>query len=205
MSGSNDCASDSTAEEVVDKLNSLLATADKFSTDPVTLSSICPRVDNEDFQIKAECVNATMNADSNKNYTYINNDSSFRLQDNTINDGYLHADGLHLSFRGTEKLAGNLKLGSYADIATSRKQYSHSNGRPLHRKGKKDHKQNWYSQKRAKHQSSPNSSRSSDTQDHRYCWFCGEESHSTDKCFHCKRITCRSCGRLGHKDKMCWY
>ena len=61
------------------------------------LSSICPRTDNCDYQSKAEAVNASMSSSNFGDYTFINNDPTFRLQDNSVNDGYLLPDGLHLS------------------------------------------------------------------------------------------------------------
>ena len=47
------------------------------------------------------------------NYT-VNNDLTFRHQDNTINDGYYLPDGVHLSQAGTKKLAKNLNLSPVA-------------------------------------------------------------------------------------------
>ena len=41
---------------------------------------------------------------------FISNDTSFRLADGLPNDGYLSADGLHLNYRGPNRLATNLGL-----------------------------------------------------------------------------------------------
>ena len=40
----------------------------------------------------------------------ISNETSFRLADGLPNDGYLSANGLHLNYRGTNRLATNLGL-----------------------------------------------------------------------------------------------
>ena len=204
VSGSNDCASENTAGEVVDNLNNLIQTAKTFSEGPVMLSSICPRTDNCDYQSKVETVNASMSSSNSGDYTFINNDPTFRLQDNSVNDGYLLPDGLHLSAKGTERLARNLNLApTYANIVAR----GNNSGR---KNVNVNAKQRRYGSK---------GTRTTQNQGHRrqesysqpqgageqYCWFCGEESHTTDKCFHGKRITCRSCGRQGHKDKVCWY
>ena len=100
VSGSNDCASENTAGEIVDNLNNLIQTAKTFSEGPVMKSSICPRTDNCDYQSKAEAVNASMSSSNSGDY----NDPTFRLQDNSVNDGYLLPDGLHLSAKRTERL-----------------------------------------------------------------------------------------------------
>ena len=93
--GSNDCSTKLTAEEVVLKMKNLACVAQRFSKQPVILSSICPRTDNPSFQMKAESVNAALSACDTSGFLFVNNDPSFRLQDDTINDGYLHKDGHH--------------------------------------------------------------------------------------------------------------
>ena len=115
--GSNDCSTKLTAEEVVLKMKNLARVAQRFSKQPVILSSICPRTDNPSFQMKAESVNAALSACDTSDFLFVNNDSSFRLQDDTINDGYLHKDGHHLSYSGSLLLAHN--LGNQSDIIKS--------------------------------------------------------------------------------------
>ena len=58
MSGSNDCASDCSVEDVVGKLNNLTDVATSFSEEPVTLSSICPVTCLCFFDIK-KCFDST--------------------------------------------------------------------------------------------------------------------------------------------------
>ena len=33
------------------------------------------------------------------------------------------------------------------------------------------------------------------------CAKCGEENHVTARCRHARRVQCRACGELGHKDR----
>ena len=231
--GSNDCSTKLSAEEVVLKMKNLACVAQRFSKQPVILSSICPRTDNPSFQMKAESVNAALSACDTSDFLFVNNDPSFRLQDDTINDGYLHKDGHHLSCSGSMRLARNLKLGNQSDIIkssifSSRQsnqtsyQGQSKNNNPWRPQNKK--KQNytgparkwWSSQSKSHTQSkshstpnhgsvSPYKNAAFSDQDSRHCWYCGEEAHTTERCFHGKQITCRACGGLGHKDKMCWF
>ena len=67
--------------------------------------------DNEVYQSKVESVNAALlELCTTSEVNFINNDPTFRLQDNSINDGYLTLDGLHLTKKGTERLLKNLKI-----------------------------------------------------------------------------------------------
>ena len=250
VTGSNDCSSNISPEQVVTKVKNVVETARNYSESPVLLSSICPRTDNSSFQIKAESVNAALSAIESPDFNFVNNDLTFRLQDGSINDGYLHKDGLHLSASGTERLARNLKLGNFADILTKKRftknvinynqnkssfrQSDRKNSDSVHKNkpevvrfDTRGQNMNTYNSSRTNRnatgphsrfvQPSKNGLRDwSMTQDYhtqtvsqtfdqqsRYCWFCGEQTHSTERC-HGKRISCRSCGGLGHKEKMCW-
>ena len=106
-------------EESVTKVNHLVKVAKQFSQEPVLLSSICPQTDNSSYQDEVESINAALSSIETPGFKFVNNDQTFRLQDGSINDGYLYADGLHLSLSGTEQ-ARNLKIGSYADIVIKR-------------------------------------------------------------------------------------
>ena len=237
VAGTNNCSTDSTPEEVVTKVDHIVKVAKQFSKEPVLLSSICPRTDNSSYQDKVESVNAVLSSIETPYLKFVNNDQTFRLQDGSINDGYLHADGLHLSSSGSERLARNLNIGSYADIVIKR---SYSKPRQTNNhKHNNNQKSQMASSHGKRHQSSGSrhstsykpvaalshhgkqntsawprpSTRHGHTRadanlnlprDSYYCSFCGEQSHTTDLCFHGKRVTCRACGELGHKEKMCW-
>ena len=63
------------------------------------------------------------------NINFVNNDLTFRLQDNSINDGYYLPDGIHLSSASTTKLAKNLNLVpvSGKNIVWQRKVFDNTN------------------------------------------------------------------------------
>ena len=134
-------------------------------------------------------------------FCYINNDTSFKLADGSINDGYLLRDGLHLSKQGTNRLVRNLSLKIKSD---------HVNDvtKPAWKKSLKanetDRSQNAH-QKHRTHKTNQNHRNLPQHQDPQYgCKNCGEYNHSSSNCRHGKRLQCHSCERLGHKSKFCW-
>ena len=73
------------------------------------ISSICPRTNNPDTQSRIDAVNKRLKESrSLSDFAFIDNENIFRLQDGSINDGYLLNDGVQLTSRGSEKLATNL-------------------------------------------------------------------------------------------------
>ena len=122
VAGTNDCSHGITPENIISKYKELLVTAKQLATESVVVSSISPRADRAEWQSCTESVNAElMELCKSQEVDFINNDSIFRLQDNTINDGYLLRDGLHLTFKGSEKLAANLKLEPAGSIIITNK------------------------------------------------------------------------------------
>ena len=77
----------------------------------VVMSSICPRTTDENTQQRVHDVNACIPAMiSDPKVEYVDNSPIFTLADGSPNDGYLHADGKHITRAAMNKLAARLRL-----------------------------------------------------------------------------------------------
>ena len=108
--GGNDCASpDSKTPSDMDDYKNLI-TSTKRVAKSITVSSICPRLHTETQDI-ITAVNAGLQVMcQDEGVGFIDNTSSFHLQDGSVNDGYFHRDGIHLTWQATNKLGKNLAL-----------------------------------------------------------------------------------------------
>ena len=78
---------------------------ERFSLDIATLTN------STIAQLRVEELNSVLQENSTTlGAKLISNDTSFRLADGLPNDGYLSADGLHLNYRGTIRLATKHRL-----------------------------------------------------------------------------------------------
>ena len=123
--GTNDCSKSEMDIEVVNENVSTLlqvAQAKVAAPNDVVVSSIPPRTDSTRAQQRVEELNSIIQETSiTFGAKFISNDTSFRLADGLPNDGYLSADGLHLNYRGTNRLATNLGLTSAGQEVQSAK------------------------------------------------------------------------------------
>ena len=112
--GTNDCSDENfRADEVTSTYKEVIKYAKTKVCDPrdVKVSSIPPRTDNITFGRHVESLNAGILAAANEEgISFINNDTTFKLNNGKPNDGYLGNDGLHLNTQGTNALAKNLQL-----------------------------------------------------------------------------------------------
>jgi hypothetical protein len=112
--GSNDCSDeDFEPKAVTDTYSQLVAAATEKVKDvsKVTVVSVPPRTDHPDKQQRVEALNASLCALAQETgVKFVNNDPVFILADGSPNDGYINADGIHLSQNGTKRLAKNMKL-----------------------------------------------------------------------------------------------
>ena len=148
---------------------------------------------------------------------FINNDNSFKTLDGSINDCLLLPDGVHPNLPGTERLAKSLGVDKHARCVTSRpvsqniqrtKKKTSGDTQPDHgsritaNSNRKVMRQTGSesSKRQSFRSNSQNQERRNINQSHasRKCYKCGE-SHNTSDC----RVTCWSCGLLGHKNTMC--
>ena len=123
--GTNDCSKSEMDTEVVNENFSTLlqvAQAKVAAPNDVVVSSIPPRTDSTRAQQRVEELNFIIQETSiTFGAKFISNDTSFRLADGLPNDGYLSADGLHLNYRGTNRLSTNLGLTSAGQEVQSAK------------------------------------------------------------------------------------
>ena len=111
--GTNDIGNSSNGADIdIDALaheyTALLETTKKH-TDHITVSSILPRTDR-DLTTAIDALNVRVQELCLTNEVkFIDNNNTFRLRDNQVNEGYLH-DGLHLTKAGTNSLVRNVGL-----------------------------------------------------------------------------------------------
>jgi lysophospholipase L1-like esterase/uncharacterized coiled-coil protein SlyX len=113
--GGNDCdprdpSTKKTPADLVEQYRSLVRTS-KQKARNVTVSSICPRICSDEVKSRIDAVNAGIQIlSAEENVNFVDNTPSFYLKDDSVNDAYLLKDGIHLTYRGTNKLAQNLRL-----------------------------------------------------------------------------------------------
>ena len=212
--GTNDCSSDDfEAEAVTNKYRDILTEAKLKVGDArrVKLSSVPPRCDSTETQKCIETLNATLvTVAEDEGVSFINNDETFKLCDGSTNDGYLLADGIHLTSKGTNRLAKNMKLMVHPTHVgnvcrpRSRGVTQHHENKPM----TQEQPNEWQQVSRQKGQNKSHmrwkrQTQHSTGQEERYCWFCGEKNHVSQNCRHGQKITCHNCNMLGHKSKMC--
>lgn len=177
--GTNDCAKDDVSvSDIVNQYGSLV-TAARTLADEVIISSICPRLDQQPDEDRCSALNAGLQGlCEDKKCSFVDHTQSFTLADGTVNEGFLLGKGPHLTRSGTNRLARNLKLSIIGDDVTTPRFDKNTSSQKHH------------------HVSSNGNNR-------RGCYNCGERNHITKNCRHDGPITCTSCKRKGHKAKFC--
>ena len=113
--GGNDCdprnpSTRETPSEIVDKYKSLIQVS-KEKARNVLVSSICPRISSTSTMTHIDSVNAGLQVlCAEENVTFIDNTLSFHLKDDSVNDAFFLDDGIHLTYKATNELAGTLQL-----------------------------------------------------------------------------------------------
>jgi hypothetical protein len=188
--GGNDCdaTTPKPVEEIVKSYSQLIDVA-KEKCQTVRVSSICPRLISTDVQEKIDSVNAGLVAtcSEKKETEFMDVTPCFRLEDGSVNDGYLLPDGIHITRQAMNKMAKKLKLQvkdtksvvcEHVPDSTRTSTWQHRSRtvkRPAERTEKTDS----------------------------YCFQCGEPNHVKDRCRHSHPLECRRCHRYGHKHKFC--
>lgn len=217
VTGGKDCCGDKTASDVVQSFKELCDKLCVLSPD-VTISSICPRLTPDGIMDKIRSVNAGLQVLCDEmNMHFINNDPMFHLADQTVNDGYLMRNGIHLTHRATNRLATKLGLTikDADDGVCDTRRYNKppKDGQPSltprnlpsvgnhradgHRVQPKDDRTtsqaSTYRRSGGGHYSQP--------ENRTPCHNCGEDNHNQHRCRFSYRLKCRACGEQGHKAK----
>ena len=195
--GTNDCSKSEMDVEVVnEKFSTLLLVAQAKVAAPndVIVSSIPPRTDSTRAQQRVEELNSVLQATSTTlGAKFISNDTSFRLADGLPNDGYLSADGLHLNYRGTNRLATNLGLTAAgqevqsAKTRTNRNQGDRRSTRQNERSQCQQTDNEWHTVRRYRNDDRRDSTPTNAAQHSNStpcCYFCGETGHVKQNCRH---------------------
>ena len=107
--GGNDCHCDNkvvaSPAEVVENYYNLMDSACQ-KAQKVVISSICPRLNNDDTQEVIQTVNEGLRATcaNKERITFVDNTKMFTLGDGSINDGYLCSDVIHITKTAINKL-----------------------------------------------------------------------------------------------------
>ena len=114
VGGGNDCSSlDADVSSLLDNYRYLIEVTKAKAYD-VTVSSVCPRGE-EDAQQNIDALNAGLQGlCSDLGCHYKDNTSFLTLSDGSINEGYFVSDKVHLTYKGQSKLAQNLGLVAHA-------------------------------------------------------------------------------------------
>ena len=107
--GSNDCTGNLFDSDVFYDDYVTLVLKAKTICQNVVISGLCPRLDDSLGNINR--ANAILQKIANDESLYfVDNDRVFRLLNGSVNTDYYRKDGIHLSIKGTFKLAKNLGL-----------------------------------------------------------------------------------------------
>lgn len=202
--GGNDCdtKTPTPASHIADKFAELIAHA-KTKAKDVTVAGICPRLTSDATQSKIDEVNAELaNVCRDCNVSFVDTSRVFKLQDGSVNDGYLQPDGVHLTRVATNKLAKTvgLDIKDQADGVCRNSTRTTTPTAPGSRKTGNDRQ--WTTVKyRRQHRDGARTDHPTATDVH--CFFCGESGHVKDNCRHGRPVKCHKCHRSGHKERFC--
>ena len=107
IGGGNDCDTDNDdldISSITAQYKDLVECAKGKATN-VTICSVCPRNKTPAVSQRIDSLNAGLKGiTSDLEVDFLNNDPIFHLQGGTLNDGYLLADGVHLTCPATNRL-----------------------------------------------------------------------------------------------------
>ena len=198
VAGTNEVPDTTDVKDVIDKFNELITEA-KNHANSIILSSVLPRTDTPDLLETISELNSELEKLCDDKVHFIDNDATFKLRDGSVNNGFLY-DGLHLSKEGIRSLAKNLGVDTMENKDVYCRPYC-GVSKPLTQGDMTDPQstRNGPQQPRDSHNYP-----SRRTNDGPSCWNCGETNHLRNNCKHTNPLTCRRCGRAGHKEKLCW-
>ena len=112
--GGNDCGNRSVAAAPVDEILTSykeMVAEDRTITSDIRIATVLPRDLGQETSERIATLNAGLvEMCTAEGLTLINKEETFKLKDDSINDGYYLDDGTHLTMAGTNRLAKNLKV-----------------------------------------------------------------------------------------------
>ena len=129
---------------IVDKYKELVNIC-KEKASSVTVSSICPRGSNVEVKSQIDSVNAGLQvicADEDEKVSFVDNSSCFYLKNDSVNEAYFLDDGIHLNYKGTNKLAQNLQLKTKVgetSVCEPKRRFRHSGIKPVSKQKPSNH------------------------------------------------------------------
>ena len=202
VAGGNDCDTSlsTPAPTVIDAFASVIDAA-KAKASTVTVSSVCPRLKTADTTNTIDAVNAGLvTLCAEKDVIFADSTPSFTLGDGSVNDGYLHRDGIHLTHAAVNRLAKNLRLKKRhdaSDVCSGERRPQHQHPHPPTAPNHGGDAE-WTTVRHRGRQARQVSGATRAS-----CYFRGEEGHTKDNCRHGRPIECNTCQRPGHKSKFC--
>ena len=115
---SNDCATKKPVPEIVENMDNIIAAAKRVSSSGhVTISGICPRIDDTTAAARGAEVNTReQELAETRGCVRVDHEGTFLCRNGEVNSALLLADGLHLSEAGSKALLKNLDLHSRAHV-----------------------------------------------------------------------------------------
>ena len=227
------------ANEIKEKME-LLVQKEKTVTPSVTVSSVLPCSKGANPQQLAEVNSAIKHVCDDMNVIFVDHESNLTFRNGDVDTSAFHADGIHLSASGVDRVLSNLSLPKQTSRKTVKRQRHASTRRSAIRvdestrgsttrainRDRRPHNESHQHQQRQRYlrrstdrdvtqeatrddmQRDDNEwrvvSRRRSTHDRRtseQCAKCNESNHVTARCKHAGQVQCRTCGKLGHKEK----
>ena len=113
IGGGNNCDSENDDLDVtgITAQYRYLVECAKSRATKVTICSVCPRIKSTTVSQRIESLNAGLKGIAGDlGVDYLHNDPIFHLQDGMLNDGYLLADGVHLTHPATNRLVAHMHM-----------------------------------------------------------------------------------------------
>ena len=189
VTGTTDCRkSESTTSTIRQNAYNLLSEAKKHC-ESVNFSSILPQIDpdNSGLQLKTDHVNEYLKqicTESTK-CSFVDNDCVFRLSDSSQNDALFVNDGIHVNYKGAQKLMQNLHLADQTLVKKPPQRYQQ-----LYRYGASSEPS---LRRDTRSQSAPNGYQSAYK-----CIWCRRTDHVSEECTRRGSRACYSCKSPSH-------
>ena len=207
--GTNDVASSSDTTSIrssIEKLITLVMV--EAPTTKLHISALCPRKTHMEGITEANSI--IRDTAQSLDCSFINVNPKCMYQDGSVDDTIL-CDGLHLSEKGTNLLIecfvnGVESLNLTKEFTKNkspdvRKENNHlTKQKYQHHGNNRENRNQRHRPASEHHQPSKKENRKRTA-----CRNCGLSNHDTSECYHESPIRCRTCHRLGHKDRFCKY